>query len=142
MILKAQIKPLVLDTHAWIWLVKGEKQLEKLSPFIEETKVFSRIYVSAISLWEIAMLASKKRLKITAGALHWLKRALALPGVSLAPISPEIAVESNHLPDHFHGDPADRIMVATARILDAKFVTHDKRILSYAQRGHLEALAI
>lgn len=97
--------------------------------------------VAAISLWEIALLASRGRIVLGKPARLWLDEALADPGPAIEPLSPQIAVESYELPDRFHGDPADRMIVATARATGAVLMTRDRRILDYAARGHLNALA-
>ena len=105
---------IVLDTHVWIWLVSGDEKLKKSKclSYIEDAGKSSNIKVSAISVWEVGMLESKGRIKFAVDCLDWVKKALSAPGVSLAPIVPEIAIESSRLPGKFHGDPADRIIVS------------------------------
>lgn len=85
------------------------------------------------------MLETKGRLKFDRDGLEWVRAALGLPGIALAPLSPEIAVASTRLPGDFRGDPADRILVATARFFGARLVTRDKAILRYARK---ESLAV
>jgi PIN domain nuclease of toxin-antitoxin system len=137
-------KQIVLDTHAWIWLINGDKRLEKSKcrSYIEDAAKSSNICVSAISVWEIGMLESKSRIKFSINCLDWINKALSAPGISLAPITPEIAIESSRLPGKFHGDPADRIIVATARKLEAKLITYDKNILSYGEKKFLRVIPI
>jgi PIN domain nuclease of toxin-antitoxin system len=74
--------------------------------------------------------------------LDWINQALGAPGLSLVPLLPEIAIESSRLPGSFHGDPADRILVATARKLGAHLVTDDSKIKDYAQEGNLRVIAV
>lgn len=79
------------------------------------------------------MLEAKGRLRFDRDCREWVRAALALPGIALAPFTPEIAVESTRLPGEFGGDPADRILVATARLLGARLATRDRRILDYGR---------
>jgi PIN domain nuclease of toxin-antitoxin system len=100
----------------------------------------NRIAVSVITPWEIALLVSKGRLQLGADVMQWIRVALAKPGVQLAPLEPEIAVASTRLPWEMHADPADRILVATARHLGATLVTADRTLLDFAANGHFVAL--
>jgi PIN domain nuclease of toxin-antitoxin system len=95
-----------------------------------------RIAVSEITPWEIGLLVSKGRLQLGADVMQWIRVALAKPGVRLVPLEPEIAVESTRLPFEMHADPADRILVATARHLGATLVTADGALLEMARRGN------
>jgi PIN domain nuclease of toxin-antitoxin system len=99
-----------------------------------------RIAVSAITPWEIALLASKKRIDLHRDPLEWVNAALSLPGVHLVPLEPEIAVASTRLPFEMHPDPADRILVATARHLGATLVTADHELLALSKKGHFRAM--
>jgi PIN domain nuclease of toxin-antitoxin system len=71
---------------------------------------------------------------------QWIERAVAAPGLSIEPLLPQVAIEGCSLPDAFHRDPADRLIVATARVIGAILMTRDRQILDYADRGHLTAL--
>jgi PIN domain nuclease of toxin-antitoxin system len=97
--------------------------------------------IAAISLWEIALLASRGRIVLGKSIALWLEEAMADPGPAIDPLSPQIAIESHALPNGFHRDPADQLIVATARITNATLMTRDRRILDYAARGHLSAIA-
>ena len=88
------------------------------------------------------MLAAKGRVQFNIPVLNWLKDALNAPGISLEPLSPEIAVESTTLPQHFHGDPADRILVATARCHNYELVTRDRKIIEYGDAGFCKVVTI
>jgi PIN domain nuclease of toxin-antitoxin system len=135
--------PLLLDTHAWIWLMEGAPGIPAAPrALVEQAAIAGRLWVSAISVWEVAMLASKGRVVFSTDVHAWVRQALAAPGLHLAPLSPEIAVASASLPGEFHGDPADRILIATARSLSAKFVTADRAILAYGRLGHLATLPL
>ena len=130
---------LLLDTHTWIWTINGDDKIQKSGffNFIQKAVKSSDIFISAISLWEAAMLVSKGRLVLSENTMEWIHQASSAPGLSIQPITPEIAVESTMLPGNFHGDPADRIIVATARIFNATLLTFDKEIIKYAQKGYI-----
>lgn len=87
------------------------------------------------------MLASKGRLRLSGDHLEWVKNALQIPGLSLIALTPEAAMEASNLPGQFHGDPADRLLVATARHLGATLVTADECILEYGRQKHVRFLA-
>ena len=133
---------LLLDTHVWLWLVAGSADLTTEARLtIDEAAAAGALRIAAISLWEIALLASRGRIVLGKSIGLWLEEALADPGPAIDPLSPQIAVESYALPDVFHRDPADRLIVATARVANATLMTRDQRILDYAGRGHLTAIA-
>lgn len=134
---------ILLDTHIFIWLMSGSDRLtQKAKKSIETcTENEGYIFVSAISIWEIGMLVQKRRLTLKEPILQWIQESLSAPYIQLATLSPEIAVESCQLPGEFHGDPADRMIVATSRVLNTPLLTMDDRILSYANNGHLECVA-
>jgi len=131
----------ILDTHIWFWLTNGEEK--RLSSKVIETlnQDGSDIYISIISVWEIGMLVAKRRIRLTLSCLEWTYRALQSQKIELADLTPEIAIQSSQLPGNFHGDPADRIIVATAKNLNAVLVTKDKNILSYSKKKHLRAIS-
>ncbi len=129
----------LLDTHALVWLLDGNERLGKKSrTLIQQSAQADSLYVSAITPWEIAMLVSKGRLTLVQEVGDWLRIAISLPGVRLAPLSVDVSVASTRLPGDFHSDPADRIIVATARHLGATLVTEDKLILAYSKAGHVK----
>jgi PIN domain nuclease of toxin-antitoxin system len=99
------------------------------------------LLVSAITPWEIAMLVAKERQRLNRDVADWLAAALAFPGIHLEPLSPEIAVASTRLPWQVHPDPTDRILLATARHLDATLITADRQLLEYAERGFVRCIA-
>lgn len=122
---------ILLDTHVWVWWVHGE---DRLSPAHRDAIAAHEdvgIGVSAISCWEIAKLVQNKRLVLPCRTLEWLDQALAYPGVRLIDLSPRICTESTELPGEFHKDPADQIIVATARVLECPLLTEDELIRQY-----------
>ena len=132
---------IVLDIHTLIWIVDDDPRLGSAArTVIDDTVRTGFVLVSAITAWEIALLAEKGRLHLGREVGSWIRTALALPGIKLAPIEPEIAVDSVRLPGSFHADPADRLIVATARHWDAPLLTADDAILDYGARGHLRTV--
>lgn len=132
---------LLLDTHTLLWMVEGHPRLGVATArTLNRAAREDRIAVSAITPWEIALLVSKKRIDLHQDPLEWVSTALSLPGVHLVPLEPEIAVASTRLPFGMHPDPADRILVATARHLGATLVTADQPLINLAKKGHFKAL--
>jgi PIN domain nuclease of toxin-antitoxin system len=132
---------LLLDTHALVWSVEERPRLGiGAKRAINVAARLSQVAVSAISLWEIALLVSKGRLHLSTDVMIWVRSALSKPGVNLISLEPEIAVVSTRLPFDIHADPADRILVATARHLGATLVTADKALLDLAKKGHFRAM--
>lgn len=124
---------IVLDTHALIWWVNGDKQLSAKAKKAIETELSSegQVIISAISAWEIAMLVAKGRLALTMDIDDWLETVASIEGVSFVSIDTDVAVQSVRLPGEFHLDPADRLIVALARHLSAPLVTADTKIREY-----------
>jgi len=133
------LTPLLIDTHYWIWLQNGnnERLTQPDRDLINKAAAHNYLHLSVMSVWEVAMLESKGRIRLQARCEQWVEEALAIPGLNLAPITPVIAIESTRLPGTFHGDPADRIIVATARFLRARLLTSDKNIRAYARHHHV-----
>lgn len=129
----------LLDTHIWIWYVEGDRARfsPRIEPVVEAAVERGDLLVSAISVWEVAQLDALRRLELTLEVRTWVARALAFPGVRLKGISPAIAIESTRLPGAPHRDPADRMLIATARLTGASLVTCDTRVLAYAAHGHV-----
>ncbi|NOZ05724.1 MAG: type II toxin-antitoxin system VapC family toxin [Chloroflexi bacterium] len=129
---------IVLDTHIWVWWVHGDKQLTKTQASVIEANETNGIGVSAISCWEIAKLVEYGRLELPCVLKEWFEQALNYPGIRLLELTPEIAIESTQLPGEFHRDPADQIIVATARVYDCLLVTSDRKLLNYPQVGTIQ----
>ncbi len=124
---------IVLDTHIWVWWVQGAPQLPPNYRAYIQAHEPQGLGVSAITCWEVAKLVELGRLALPLPVDQWLRQGLAYPHVCLLPLSPEIAVESTRLPGAFHRDPADQILVATARMYNCPLVTVDQRIRAYSQ---------
>jgi PIN domain nuclease of toxin-antitoxin system len=134
---------ILLDTHAWIWLFNGSTELSK--DVIEQIDLAGnrgKVFISAISVWELSMLAAKNRVNLSKPIHQWVKDSFSQPGVNLSSMLPEIAIESSFLPGEFHGDPADRIIVATARMSSLILLTRDQKILSYGEQGYVNCLKV
>lgn len=124
---------IVLDTHAWVWFVSNPELLsQKANRTIERAVVDENVFISSISAWEVALLTSKKRLLLSMEVADWIKKSEMLPFVNFIPVDNSIAVKSVNLPQPFHSDPADRIIIATTISLGASLITKDERILKYS----------
>ena len=132
---------ILLDTHVLVWAVEGDRRLgTNACAAIAEAERADSIGVSAITPWEITLLAERNRLRLAQEVGAWIEAALALPGIELIPIEPAIAIDSVRLPGAFHADPADRFIVATARHCRARLLTADGAILSYAKSGCVDTI--
>ena len=128
----------LLDTHILIWWVNGSSRLSPAQQeVVASASAESPLLVSDISLWEVATLHSLGRIKLAIPLRAWLDKAVAPPLVRRYGISPAIAAELATFPDSFQRDPADRILVATARVLGATLLTKDRRIIDSALVGTL-----
>ena len=121
---------IILDTHILIWWVNQSGQLSASSLERIESEP-DALGVSAISLWEVAKMVQVGRLQLSMPVGEWLEQALAYPKVVVVPLSPLIVVDSTQLPQPFHKDPADELIVATARVLSCRLLTFDGKILKY-----------
>jgi PIN domain nuclease of toxin-antitoxin system len=132
---------IVADTHVLIWAVQDD---ERLGPAargtVDAAARADGLTIAAITPWEIAMLAQKGRLALGRDVGAWIDAALALPGVRLAPLLPAIAVDSVRLPGDLHADPADRMIVATARHLGLPLLTADAALLAYGSAGYVAVI--
>lgn len=135
----------LLDTCAVIWLANGDRLHHQATEAIIAAGLTSGIFVSPISAWEVGLLAQPSRRDSPASEFlptpkAWFARVMTGPGIRPAPFTPDIAIDASYLPGDIHGDPADRMIVATARQLGIPVVTRDARILAYARRGHVVAI--
>jgi PIN domain nuclease of toxin-antitoxin system len=123
---------IVLDTHTLVWWATNDSSLsKKAKSVIERERAGGEIVVSAISAWEIAMLVERETLAFSMDVENWLAIVQQIPGVRFAPIDVDISTKSVKLPGEFHKDPADRLIVATARKFGAPLVTKDLKIRAY-----------
>ncbi len=131
---------LLLDTHAVLWLDSGESMSEDALAAIDTATQDGAVLVSPVSAWETGLLVRKSRITLDVDPLAWFERFLGLPGVRLTPLTVATAVNSSSLPEPFHGDPADRLLVAPARELACPIVTRDRKSLDYAAQGTVQAI--
>ena len=135
--------PIVLDTHVLLWaLLQPEELSEEVRHTINVAQENLELFLSSISLWEMAMLKFKKRINIYEPMKDFLESITNINGLSIKDISPDVAAESILLMDNFHGDPADRIIVATAKCYGATLLTRDQKILTWANLGHIKSFPI
>ncbi|MCX7073180.1 MAG: type II toxin-antitoxin system VapC family toxin [Gammaproteobacteria bacterium] len=136
--------PLVLDTHALIWLVDGREGVFSAAMLerIERAARKSEVLIPAIVFWEIAMLDARGRIQLSRSCIAWCEQVQARPGVSIVPLTPAISIDSTRLPGNFHSDPADRMIVATARAENAVLLSNDQKILDYAATGSVRSVAL
>jgi PIN domain nuclease of toxin-antitoxin system len=112
-----------------------------LTDFDDAYRADRTIFVSAITAWEIGLLVTRNRLGLSARPERWFQRLLAVPGVRLADPSPDILIASSFLPGDPPRDPADRIILATARDLGATLITRDRMLLKYGEDGQVSTIA-
>jgi PIN domain nuclease of toxin-antitoxin system len=131
----------LLDTCTMLFMGNGV-QIDDVADYeIGNAAVDKRLFVSPMSAWEIGMGVAKGRLNLPLGPLEFFNRFIERLGAKLSVVTPEILVGSSTLPGNPHNDPMDRILMATARMLDMILVTRDRPILAYGQAGHLRTLA-
>ena len=119
----------LLDTHAWIWWISGDSRLTlREREALDNLLPSERPVLAEISLWEVAMLVERDRLELDMDLERWLAVASAPATVELARLTPAVAAEVARLPEKFHRDPADRLIVATARVRKLRVLTRDKKI--------------
>jgi len=122
-------KPPLLDTHVWVWWMLGDARLPaREREALDDMPGGSRPRLCDISLWEVALLVHLGRLRLDDALEEWLRIAASPATVELLPITPAVVTAMNRLPATFHQDPADRLIVATARASGLSLATHDSRI--------------
>ena len=122
---------ILLDTHIWVWHLSKSDRLKEHQRQVLAARSGEGLGVSAISCWEVAKLVELGRLALDRPVGEWIAQALLPPEIRLIELTPQIAVASTQLPGSFHRDPADQIIVATARVYDVEVMTVDRRILAY-----------
>lgn len=139
----AEDQTFLLDTHIWLWLMSGDDHLPSgIVSRLEHAASFGGLYVSSLSIWEIAALAEADRVRFSIPLEQWFEQALGTPGLNVAEIDAAIAAESVRLPGEFDGDAVDRVLIATARVLGATLVTADRTLSDYASDGITRVAAV
>lgn len=133
----------LLDTCAVIWLGNGDRMSASGLAAIQQAAATGEVFISPVSAWEIGYVHvdPKKNITFQPSPLLWLQAFLLRPGVRIVPLSLTAAVDASALPGPIHADPADRMLIATARELGASIVTRDRRILDYGRLGHVDVIA-
>ncbi|HEX4027647.1 MAG TPA: type II toxin-antitoxin system VapC family toxin [Rhizomicrobium sp.] len=136
------MRPILLDTCAILWLVADAPMAESAMKAIgAAARTDIPLQISPITAWEVGLMARKGRFRSSLSPQRWFERLRGLPGTQLCELSPEVLLASSFLPGELHGDPADRIMAATAREYSFTLMTRDRALLDYAGEGHLAAIA-
>ena len=128
---------ILLDTHALVWWVSGGPLSERARDAIARHARRRSLHASSISVWEIATLVARGRLELSLDVVEWIARVEAIESLRFVPVDNRIALASTRLPGELPRDPADRLIVATARSLDAALVTRDARLAAYP---HVETI--
>jgi PIN domain nuclease of toxin-antitoxin system len=136
----------LLDTCAVIWLAIGSPLHRHAEASIIRAGLSGGIFVSPASAWEIGMLAKPRprrggSMQFEPDPKTWFARFASGPGIRLADLTPNIAIDASWLPGDLHGGPGDRLIIATARHLRIPIVTRDSKIIAYAAAGHVEVIA-
>jgi PIN domain nuclease of toxin-antitoxin system len=133
-------RSLLLDTSALLWLINGESMDEDARGSIRAAAAASELFVSPFSAWEIGTLMRKRRIALNRDAEDWFESALNVPGFRLAEMTWKTLYRSTSLPGNPPKDPADRILISTARRNSLCLVTRDREILGYSRAGHVDAM--
>lgn len=135
-------RSLLLDTHAAVWITEGMPLGSAATEAINAVyRAGSTIFISAISAWEVGLLVARNRIGLSSKPDRWFRKVLAIPGVKLAELTPDVLIESSFLPGNPPRDPADRIIIATARDIGATLVTRDGLLLKYGESGQISTIA-
>jgi PIN domain nuclease of toxin-antitoxin system len=134
----------LLDTCAMIWLANGDPLLDGADQAIMQAALADGVFVSPVSAWEIGMLSrprAGRAIQFLPDPTTWFNRVMAAPAVRAAAFTGEIAIAASLLPEPLHGDPADRLLIATARHLRMPIVTRDAKIIAYGSSGHVSVIS-
>jgi PIN domain nuclease of toxin-antitoxin system len=134
-------RPILLDTHAVVWMPDAGKLSAAAEGALREAQQLDTpVFISPISAWEIGLLVARSKLALPTSPGAWLK-AMTDAGLAWAAMTADVLISSSFLPGDIHDDPADRILVATARAYGYRLMTRDQRLLHYGAAGHLQVIA-
>jgi PIN domain nuclease of toxin-antitoxin system len=141
----ASPRAVLLDTCAIIWLVNGNPLASSATAAIIYAGSANGVFVSPVSAWEVGLLSRPRSgrshaVEFMPDPKTWFARVMAGPGIREASLTPEIAIDALFLPGELHGDPCDRLLVATARYLGLPIVTRDRSIIAYGRNGHARVI--
>jgi len=129
-----------MDTHIWLWFARHDKRLKMPGQkAIDQAITQGQLRISIMTLWEVSQLEAAGHIHLGTTIDAWTEKALALPGLQCLPLQPTLIFDAHRLPGNFHRDPADRLLVASARHHDLTLITEDRKILDYAQQGYVRA---
>ena len=132
---------IVIDTQALVWMIEGDPRLGRGGrQLIDKARAENGALIAPVTVWEVAMLTDKGRLILGRPVAQWFDHVLSFGGFLLEPMSVSIAIDAGTLPGSIHGDPADRLIIATARSLGCPLLTADRKILDYAAAGHVRTI--
>ena len=134
----SEVDKLILDTHILIWYVEGINLSESQVTLIDQMRGKASLYISAISIWEIALLVSRERIALSIDLDQWIQRTTSITGLTFLDLSISILTQSCTLSNYEHKDPADRMIIASARSINAHLMTYDQNIIDYADKGYLK----
>jgi PIN domain nuclease of toxin-antitoxin system len=136
------MQPLLLDTCAALWLAADAPMAESaVQAIADASSAGIPVQISPVTAWEIGLMARKGRFRSSLSPQRWFERLVGLPGLAVCGLDAGILMASSFLPGDLHGDPADRVMAATARELGFTLMTRDQALLDYAAAGHLAVIA-
>ncbi|GAB3895349.1 type II toxin-antitoxin system VapC family toxin [Larkinella knui] len=122
---------ILLDTHIWIWWIQAPERLKPTTLHYLDSLPPSEIFINVISCWEVAKLVEKNKIELSESVSDWLANAVNRSGITIIPLEQSIIVDACNLPGTFHNDPADQLIVATARVKKLPLLTADGKILTY-----------
>lgn len=132
----------LLDTCALIYLAHDEPVSKDVRDVLDAMPSrVDNVLASPISAWELGMLVSKGRIVLERPPAMWFRMACVRFDIQTISLSADVLVAASFLPEPLHGDPADRILIATARELDLTIITRDRAVLAYGAAGHVKTLA-
>jgi PIN domain nuclease of toxin-antitoxin system len=121
-----------LDTHAWIWWITQDSRLSKHAQTVIRNSIRQEgVWISAISVWEVAKKVEKRQLILDRPLRQWLDAATSMEGLFIAELTTEILIECCELPPPFHGDPSDQMIAATVRHHSGRLITKDRKLIDY-----------
>ena len=132
---------ILIDTQALVWLIEANARLgSEAKMVVEQERADEGVMIAPISAWEAAMLVDKGKIALSRPVAAWFEAVLTESGFDLAELTVAIGADAGSLPGSIHGDPADRLIIATARALGCPLLTSDRAILAYAAAGHVQAI--
>jgi PIN domain nuclease of toxin-antitoxin system len=132
---------ILLDTHALLWLAYDREELGRQArETIKDNAETASLAIPAILFWELGVLIEKRRYVLPMPLADFAVVVADQMGIKVIPVDTKIAIESGSLPPGLHGDPGDRLIVATARTIACPLLTSDSKLLAYAAAGHLQAI--